>query len=122
VVDELCLPSIADGDTPWKVARWALMCAHLYYDRGVSVIDDADFDEMCRELIEVWDKIPEHERVLLGDPDELAHTGQGMAFSSLIVGQANQLALDLGETPGPYRFKKKYTCECCGCALAAVRG
>jgi len=120
--DEIALPRIEDGDTPWKVARWVLMLSHLYYDRNASLVDDDEFDAMCAEVADHYDELPEHEQVMLGDPDELRHTGQGMTFSRLIVAQAQRLALDLGENPGPYSFVEKYVCECCECPLTTVRG
>ena len=120
--DEIFIPRVADGDTVWKVARWVLMLAHLYYDRGVSIVDDAEFDAMCEEVADHFGELPEHERTLLGEPETLRHTGMDMLFSRLIVAQAERMAKDLGAEPGPYTAKWDYQCECCGCDLAAIRG
>lgn len=120
--ETLTIPFISEGESAWYVARWVLFLTHLYYDRGLSLVEDADYDQMCQELIEHWDDIPEHEQIMLGAPEELRHTGMGCAFSLAIIGQAEQLAKDLGEKAGPYTFKTQYRCECCGCRLTGVRG
>jgi hypothetical protein len=120
--EDITIPRVADGDTVWKVARWVLMLSHLYYDRNLALVDDGEYDAMVQEVAEHFDELPEHEQVMLGDPDEIVTTGSGMVFSHLIIGQAQQLARDLGEDPGPYTFKDDYVCDCCGCRLNSVRG
>lgn len=122
IEQKLELPRVCDGDTVWKTARWLLMLSHLYYDHNISLIDDDEYDEMAREVAEHFGELPEHEQVMLGDPDEFVYTGSGMAFSHLIIGQACQLARDAGETPRPYVFKQELECDCCGCYLETPRG
>lgn len=120
--DDITLPRIADGDTPWKVARWVLFLTYLYYNRGVSLVDDDEYDAMCAEVADVYGDLPEHEQTMLGDPEELRYTGIGCAFSRLVVRQAETLAQALGEDVGHEAWDPTHTCECCGCDLILVRG
>ena len=50
---------------------WYLMASYLYYQRDISLISDAEYDEMCRDILENYPRI-EHRHKYLVDVDALA--------------------------------------------------
>lgn len=65
-----------------------LMSAHLYYDRGVSVLSDAEFDDLCIEVVDNWDELTAYQQWQLGDPLDLVSTGCGVRLTRAAVGGA----------------------------------
>lgn len=120
--DDIFMPSVRDGDSVDLVARWVLMLSHLYYDRGVSIVDDADYDAMCAEVADAFDDLSEHMQQLLGDPDTLRSTGMDVLLPRRAVSAAERLAKELGETLEPRPYRATHECGCCGCDLMAIRG
>jgi hypothetical protein len=122
MADDITLPSTADGDRIERVVRWVLMCSHLYYDCGVSIIDDADYDALCVEVAEHFDDLDEHHQSLIGDADTIRSTGMDVLLPRSAVYAAYALARELGYEVEERPFEAKYECECCGCGLAPIRG
>lgn len=120
--DDIILPDVNEGSSVSHVGRWVLMLSHLYYDRGVSLVDDATYDELCRQVAEHFDDLTEHLQVQLGSAEEIAATGMGVLLSRQAVGGAESLARELGEELPPYTFKAKYECACCPAELTTIRG
>jgi len=120
--DDITIPDVNEGSSVSQVGRWVLMLSHLYYDRGVSLVDDAIYDEMCRQVAEHFDNLTEHLQIQLGSAEEIAATGMGVLLSRQAIGGAESLAHELGETLSPYDFKAKYECACCPAQLAPIRG
>ena len=120
--DDITIPDVNEGSSVSQVGRWVLMLSHLYYDRGVSLVDDAIYDEMCSQVAEHFDNLTEHLQIQLGSAEEIAATGMGVLLSRQAIGGAESLAHELGETLAPYDFKAKYECACCPAQLAPIRG
>lgn len=120
--EEVEIPDLEAGSSASLVARWVLMLSHLYYDRGVSLVDDATYDELCRQAAESWGKLPEHLQQQIDDPDALLSTGMGVFLSRLTVAAAERLARSQGEELPPYEFRADYVCGCCEAELAPIRG
>lgn len=120
--DDITIPDVNEGSSVSQAGRWVLMLSHLYYDRGVSLVDDATYDEMCRQVAEHFDNLTEHLQTQLGSAEEIAATGMGVLLSRQAIGGAESLAHELGETLPPYEFKAKYECACCPAQLAPIRG
>ena len=106
------------------VARWVLMLSHLYYDRSVSLVDDATYDELCHLVAERWDELDEPLQTMLGSAEEIVTTGSHVLFSRLTISAAERLAADLGVKLEPFtpKFVYEYEDERGAFDLAAVRG
>lgn len=55
-----------------------LMASYLYYQLHISVIQDEEFDDLCRELLPLWDTF-EHQHKYLVTKDDL-ESGTGYAI------------------------------------------
>jgi len=66
-----------------------LMSSYLYYEHDKNVIDDIQFDYLCKKLYDNWDSV-EHMHKHLIDKDNLkAGSGYGIKYTNLIVSGAN---------------------------------
>lgn len=106
------------------VARWVLMLSHLYYDRNVSLVDDATYDELCQMVADRWDEIDEAYQTMLGSPEEIRATGSGVLLSRQTIAAAERMAADCGYELEPYRptFTYEYADERGAFDLATIRG
>ena len=65
------------------------MSSYLYYEQDKNVLDDAQFDYLCKKLYDNWDSV-EHMHKHLIDKDNLkAGSGYGIEYTNLIVSSAN---------------------------------
>lgn len=106
------------------VARWVLMLSHLYYDRNVSLVSDADYDELCQMVADRWDELDDTLQTMLGSAEEIRTTGSHVFLSRLTISAAERLAADLGETLDPFtpKFEYEYEDEAGAFDLATIRG
>jgi len=66
-----------------------LMSSYLYYECDKNVLDDTQFDYLCKKLYDNWDSV-EHMHKHLIDKDNLkAGSGYGIKYTNLIVSGAN---------------------------------
>ena len=65
-----------------------LMSSYLYYEHDKNVIDDIQFDYLCKKLYDNWDSV-EHIHKHLIDKDNLkAGSGYGIAYTNMIMSSA----------------------------------
>ena len=65
------------------------MSSYLYYEQDKNVLDDTQFDYLCKKLYDNWDNV-EHMHKHLIDKDNLkAGSGYGIEYTNLIVSSAN---------------------------------
>ena len=65
-----------------------LMSSYLYYEQDKNVIDDTQFDYLCKKLYDNWDSV-EHMHKHLIDKDNLkAGSGYGITYTNLIMSSA----------------------------------
>ena len=65
-----------------------LMSSYLYYEHDKNVIDDTQFDYLCKKLYDNWDSV-EHMHKHLLDKDNLkAGSGYGITYTNLIMSSA----------------------------------
>lgn len=107
--DEIFIPD--QNSSADLIARWVLMLAHLYYDRGVSLVDDATYDELSCLVADRWDELSETRQTMLGSPDEIRATGSGVLLSRAAIGAAERLADDLGVALEPFQPTFDYELE-----------
>jgi len=66
-----------------------LMSSYLYYEQDKNVLEDTQFDYLCKKLYDNWDSV-EHMHKHLIDKDNLkAGSGYGIKYTNLIVSGAN---------------------------------
>lgn len=70
---------------PDLAARKILMASHLYYDHSLSIMTDAEYDEMSRYVAENYDLLDPVRMWQLEGPEELRDTGQGFKFTTQAV-------------------------------------
>jgi len=65
-----------------------LMSSYLYYEHDKNVLDDTQFDYLCKKLYDNWDSV-EHMHKHLLDKDNLkAGSGYGITYTNLIMSSA----------------------------------
>jgi NAD-dependent DNA ligase len=71
-----------------------LMYSYAYYKEGESLIEDAEFDQMCKDLLDNWDKIEHYHKHLI-DLDSLrAGTGYAIQYPKRVQFAAIALIKD----------------------------
>jgi hypothetical protein len=64
------------------------MSSYLYYECDKNVLDDTQFDYLCKKLYDNWDSV-EHIHKHLIDKDNLkAGSGYGIAYTNMIMSSA----------------------------------
>ena len=97
----------------WKdpdcAARWVIMLSHLYYDRDVSLVDDAEFDRLCAFAADRWDEVSSIRQWQLESPEAIRASGFHIKITQLGVAAAERLWSSRNpRTPlRPYQFTPK---------------
>lgn len=86
------------------------MSSHLYYDRGSSVLADADYDALTELVASEWGSLSAFLQWQLGSPAEILATGSGVKLTRLSISAAHQWHVDAtGNAPAlPYSFPRKW--------------
>ena len=68
-----------------------LMFSYLYYEKNISLIDDAEFDEMCKTLLDKLDTLTRMHKHLVKKESLTAGTGYDIKYTNLIKDSAMRL-------------------------------
>ena len=68
-----------------------LMFSYLYYEKNISLIDDAEFDGMCKTLLEKLDTLTHMHKHLIKKESLTAGTGYDIKYTNLIKDSAMRL-------------------------------
>ena len=68
-----------------------LMFSYLYYEKNISLIDDAEFDAMCKTLLEKLDTLTHMHKHLIKKESLTAGTGYDIKYTNLIKDSAMRL-------------------------------
>ena len=68
-----------------------LMFSYLYYEQNVSLIDDAEFDKLCKTLLEKLDNLNHMHKHLVSKESLTAGTGYDIKYTNLIKDSAIKL-------------------------------
>ena len=68
-----------------------LMLSYLYYEQNVSLIDDAEFDKLCKTLLEKLDNLNHMHKHLVSKESLTAGTGYDIKYTILIKDSAIKL-------------------------------
>ena len=73
---------------PNMLVPYYLMYSYAYYKENESLVDDTEYDQICRELIEKWDTITHWHKPLLDLESLKAGTGYDIKYPNRVVGAA----------------------------------
>ena len=65
-----------------------LMSSYLYYDLNKNVLDDTQFDYVCKKLYDNFDDITHMHKHLLDKETLQAGSGYGITYTNLIMSSA----------------------------------
>ena len=68
-----------------------LMFSYLYYEKNISLIDDAEFDGMCKTLLDKLDTLTHMHKHLVKKESLIAGTGYDIKYTNLIKDSAMKL-------------------------------
>ena len=68
-----------------------LMFSYLYYEKNISLIDDAEFDGMCKTLLDKLDTLTHMHKHLVKKESLTAGTGYDIKYTNLIKDSALKL-------------------------------
>ena len=68
-----------------------LMFSYLYYEKNISLIDDAEFDRMCKTLLDKLDTLTHMHKHLIKKESLTAGTGYDIKYTNLIKDSAERL-------------------------------
>ena len=68
-----------------------LMLSYLYNEQNVSLIDDAEFDKLCKTLLEKLDNLNHMHKHLVSKESLTAGTGYDIKYTNLIKDSAIKL-------------------------------
>ena len=60
------------------------MFSYLYYEKNISLIDDAEFDGMCKTLLDKLDTLTHMHKHLIKKESLTAGTGYDIKYTNLI--------------------------------------
>ena len=66
-----------------------LMSSYLYYEQDKNVLDDTQFDYLCKKLYDNWDSVEHMHKHLIDKNNLKAGSGYGIKYTNLIVNSAN---------------------------------
>ena len=68
-----------------------LMFSYLYYEKNISLIEDGEFDDMCKTLSEKLDSLTHMHKHLVKKESLTAGTGYDIKYTNLIKDSALKL-------------------------------
>ena len=77
-----------------RCVPYYLMSSFLYYKGDKHILDDNEFDYLCKRLYDEWDNITHYHKDLLDRDSLRAGTGFELQYNSRIEGAANQWYFD----------------------------
>ena len=69
-----------------------LMFSYLYYEKNISLIDDGEFDGMCKTLLEKLDTLTHMHKHLVKKESLTAGTGYDIKCTNMIKDSARKLS------------------------------
>ena len=79
------------GTNPNMLIPYYLMFSYLYYEKNISLIDDAEFDRMCKTLLDKLDTLTHMHKHLIKKESLTAGTGYDIKYTNLIKDSAMRL-------------------------------
>ena len=68
------------------------MFSFLYYEKDINLIEDTEFDQMCKTLLDKYDDLEHMHKHLVSKGDLTAGTGYGIKYTEMIKQSAMKLS------------------------------
>lgn len=81
MLDEQCRAAIKEH--PDAAVSWFLCTSWLYYREDVSVISDALFDQLCKDLLARWAEVQHPHKRFISEDDLRAGSGFALPWHQL---------------------------------------
>ena len=65
-----------------------LMSSYLYYEHDKNVLDDTQFDYLCKKILDNWDNITHIHKHLLDKETLQTGSGYGITYTNMIMSSA----------------------------------
>ena len=76
---------------PNMLIPYYLMFSYLYYVKHISLIEDTEFDQMCKTLLEKLDGLTHMHKHLVKKENLTAGTGYDIKYTNMIKDSAMEL-------------------------------
>jgi NAD-dependent DNA ligase len=76
---------------PNMLVPYYLMHSYLYYVMNEPIIEDTEYDEICRELKEKWNSVEHYHKHLIDKQSLGAGTGYDIKYNNRIAQAAMEL-------------------------------
>ena len=77
---------------PNMLIPYYLMLSYLYYEKNISLIEDTEFDTMCKTLLEKLDGLTHMHKHLVKKESLTAGTGYDIKYTNMIKDSAMKLS------------------------------
>ena len=77
---------------PNMLIPYYLMLSYLYYEKNISLIEDTEFDTMCKTLLEKLDGLTHMHKDLVKKESLTAGTGYDIKYTNMIKDSAMKLS------------------------------
>ena len=76
---------------PNMLIPYYLMLSYLYYEKNITLIDDTEFDQMCKTLLDKYDDVEHMHKHLVKKESLTAGTGYDIKYTEMIKDSAMKL-------------------------------
>ena len=76
---------------PNMLVPYYLMFSYLYYEKNITLIDDTEFDQMCKTLLDKYDELKHMHKHLVKKESLTAGTGYDIKYTERIKMSAMEL-------------------------------
>ena len=77
---------------PNMLIPYYLMFSYLYYEKNINLIEDTEFDQLCKTLLEKLDGLTHMHKQLVKKESLTAGTGYDIVYTNMIKGSAMLLS------------------------------
>lgn len=78
-------------DNPNMLVPYYLMYSYLYYQHNVSLVEDHEYDRVCKKILDEWDNIEHRHKSLINKDSLSAGTGYDLEYPLIVQHAALQL-------------------------------
>ena len=71
-----------------RLVPYYLMSSYLYYEHDKNVLDDTQFDYLCKKILDNWNDITHIHKHLLDKETLQAGSGYGITYTNMIMSSA----------------------------------
>lgn len=77
-----------------RLVPYYIMSSYLYYVKDKQVLDDTDYDALCKRLLENWDDVKHPHKRRIRKGWLVAGTGYTMRYTNMMKSAAEQWYMD----------------------------